>query len=383
MQTLGGVQRVVSTVCNRLIEEGKDEIIIIAPRSKSKTILYPLDSRIIELPQEDYIDKPSFIFKLIRKLNKKYAFFKYKMFVGLLDHVYLSKQSADKLKQFIINEKIDVVIGTAPFYAMAAAKAAQGTNVKVVGWMHSTYESYFEMQNHVAYGMKELFSKYCKKMDLFWVLTKKDQEIFNHHLNVKPVVLYDPITINIDHYSEKQLNKLLFVGRLSYEHKGIDMLVPIMKHIIKELPDCHLDVIGDGPDKEKFANLIKAENMEKCITLHGSSNNVKAFYEKAALLFVTSRYEGFGLVLTEAMAHGVPVVAFHNYGPDEIIENEISGYLIDQFDIKSFAEKSCSVLKDPVKMAKLSEAAILRADLFSLDNICSQFISDVSELLNQ
>ena len=179
-------------------------------------------------------------------------------------------------------------------------------------------------------------------------------------------VLYNPLTLDVNRISKLNSKSILFVGRLSIEHKGVDRLIPIMRRVLSWDPDVKLEVVGDGGDKQYLIQEIKRNHLENSIKLVGLSNNVTEYYQNASVLLVTSRYEGFGLVITEALAHGVPVVSFNAYGPDEIIRNCKDGFLVTQDHIDEYADKVISLLSDIEMRNSMSKNARERALDFSI-----------------
>lgn len=376
IQTLGGLQRVVTTLLNELVKNPNYEVCIISPITGNCEQLYPISEK-IKLYNSRELREISFPFRVLRKINKTTAFFQKKQFTDFIDEQYFPKQMIEKYKEILEEEEADCVAGAGAYYAILASKVGKRFHIPCVAWLHSTFEGYFEMPEHDTYGLLLLFEKYASFMDELLVLTEKDREIFTDRIRTlkkKPLVFYNPLTIPIAGTSVSQTNSLLFVGRLNMEVKGIDLLVPIMKRVCSVFPDVTLNIVGDGGDKDKFLELIQQENLEKNIVLCGKTNQVQKYYEQSSLLLVTSRYEGFGLVITEAMAHGIPVVAFHAYGPDEIINDSVNGYLLEQGDVDGYADCIIRLLSDKETWKQLSEEALHRADDFSLDVIMEKFI---------
>ena len=376
IQTLGGLQRVVTTLLNELVKNPAYEVCIISPITEDCEQLYPVSEK-IKLYNSRGLREISFPFRVLRKINKMTAFFQKKQFTDFIDEQYFPKQMIEKYGEILEEEKADCVVGAGAYYAILASKVAKQLHIPCVAWLHSTFEGYFNMPEHDTYGMLLLFEKYASFMNELLVLTDKDREVFMERvrtLKSNPVVFYNPLTIPVVEKSVSGNKQLLFVGRLNMEVKGIDLLVPIMKRVCSVFPDVKLNIVGDGADKDKLLALIGQEHLEKNIVLRGQTNQVQKYYEQSSILLVTSRYEGFGLVITEAMAHGIPVVAFHAYGPDEIIQDSVNGYLFEQGDVDGYADGVIRILNDKETWKQLSEEAVRRADDFRLDVILEEFI---------
>ena len=155
-----------------------------------------------------------------------------------------------------------------------------------------------------------------------------------------------------------------------------------MSNIVNIKPKQKLVVVGDGNDREWFEKEIKKRRLEKNIELVGMQSDVSQYYRKSSVFIHTSRYEGFGVVIVEAMAHGLPVVAFHNNGPDEILTGGQEGYLVEKYDTVDFAKKVCQILDDEECYESMSQAARKRAEDFSEEKVCQRFTNILEKVAN-
>ena len=375
VQTLGGAQRVVTTMFNRLADDASYEILILAPKDPNNTPLYTVNSNIKWIDLNQICGKPTIIRKILKKLNSNIAYFEIIEAIDLCDTVYFPSKDIMCCCNLIQSYGVDCIIGINAYYSIFAAKIAKKINTKCVAWMHSTFEGYFRKRNQDSYGLYNLFSKYISRMDKILVLTDSDKATFIKNfptLERKIFVQHNPITIKVQEKKKTKNTRLLYVGRLNYKIKGIDRLIPIMKNILECYPDVDLDIVGDGSDKVKFMNQVKLNNLEESIHMIGLTNDVGKYYLQSSILLVPSRLEGFGLVITEAMAYGIPVVAFHSNGPDEIIDDSVNGYLLNQGDIEGFANAVIKLLSNKTRYLSFSNAAVKRAKDFNIDNILSQ-----------
>ena len=141
--------------------------------------------------------------------------------------------------------------------------------------------------------------------------------------------------------------RLISVGRLSKE-KAPEDLVKIFNLLSKKHPDWHLDIIGDGEEREKIELYIKNHKLEEKITLHGFQNKdyIDKYLHKSSLYIMTSLTESFGIVLLEAMSHGIPCVAFSSAeGAREIITSGKNGYLIKNRNYSAMIKKIEDIMK--------------------------------------
>lgn len=172
--------------------------------------------------------------------------------------------------------------------------------------------------------------------------------------------------------AEKE-NRVLFVGRLISSVKGCDKLLRIWKNASQGIDNWTLDIVGDGPDKLSLINIAKSLNLNN-VMFHGFKNPAH-YYAKSKILCLTSVYEGFGMVLTEAMQHGTVPIAFNSYKAlKDIIENKVDGCIIDAFDEQSFASSLRNLMLDDALRNSMSKNALQSVNKFSIDNIISKWL---------
>ena len=137
---------------------------------------------------------------------------------------------------------------------------------------------------------------------------------------------------------KKKEGRIICVGRLTPQ-KRFDRLIDAFSLIAVRYPDWHITIFGEGEDKEKLQNQIVVNNLGDRIFLTPPTKDIYLHYMSSQFLVLSSDFEGFGLVITEAMACGIPVVATNcPFGPSEIIDDGKSG-LLAKMDVKDLAEK--------------------------------------------
>ena len=172
----------------------------------------------------------------------------------------------------------------------------------------------------------------------------------------------------ISKYSDCTSKRVIAAGRLEWE-KGFGRLIEAWSIVSSRHPDWHLDIFGEGSmDKtlKVLTNLYKAKNL----TFHNVTSNISQEYANSSICVVSSYFEGFSLILLEAMRHGVPCVAFDcPFGPKSIINDGYTGFLVENGEIKLFAERVCRLIEDEDLRKHFSKASIDRALLFDTDSI--------------
>lgn len=189
---------------------------------------------------------------------------------------------------------------------------------------------------------------------------KKYQSFGQASCIYNPVIPPDKIVV-----SELNQKLVIAVGRLDTQ-KGFDLLIKSWVLVNKKNPDWRLKIVGDGREKENLLKLIAKHGLEQKILLEPSTNNVFLKFSEASLFVLSSRYEGFCLVMIEAMFAGLPVIAFDcKTGPKEVLSMG-GGFLVAPEDFDGLAEMINYYIDSPQIWKKLSSEAMHISKKFSL-----------------
>ena len=213
--------------------------------------------------------------------------------------------------------------------------------------------------------------KQLKRLDRFVVLTKEDSKNWPELTNL--VVIPNFVFSKTSLKSDLSSKRVIAVGRYSWQ-KGFDILIDAWKIVSARHPDWHLDIYGSG-DNISYQKLADELCLSSSLTCHKSVDHVYEKYSESSIFVLSSRYEGFGLVLVEAMGTGLPVVSFAcSCGPRDIIEDGVSGYLVEVGDVQQMAEKICYLIENRDARESMGQAAIARAGMFSRDQVMHRWI---------
>ena len=219
-----------------------------------------------------------------------------------------------------------------------------------------------------------------RKLGKFVTLTDKAMSEWPELSNT--VMIPDPLTLDVNVQSTQQKSKrVIAIGRYAYE-KGYDLLLRAWALVEKQYPDWSLDVFGMG-NRQPYEQLLAELNLnpEKC-RLHGVLSDVKKEYQNGSILVLPSRTEGFGLVLLEAMAFGVPVVAFDcGSGPSSIVSDGKNGFLVRPYDIGVFAERMMQLMEDDDLRRTMGSNGVQKARQYTIDKIGLQWKQLFEELM--
>lgn len=175
---------------------------------------------------------------------------------------------------------------------------------------------------------------------------------------------------------------VVMCGRL-VEQKGYDFAIQMMSLIKQEGKICYLYVLGTGPLELSLKELVKEHNIESQVSFLGFQSNPFPYFKQADLFLLTSRYEGFGNVLVEALAAGVPIVSFDSpTGPRDILQNGSIGTILPVGDITGLVREVVRILDlDSNKKNILIEKGQERANDFSAEKVCAEYNELFKKLL--
>lgn len=142
-----------------------------------------------------------------------------------------------------------------------------------------------------------------------------------------------------------------------------------MKDVVKKHPTAKLFIAGNGPELDNLTNLVKESKLEKNVELLGYTLELNKYYNIADCALTCSFREGLPLNVMEAMLCGNAVVASNNRGHRELVENGITGFIVEPTNIKNFADKIIKVIDDPEKYSK---RVLKRASLFTDKNVYNE-----------
>jgi glycosyltransferase involved in cell wall biosynthesis len=186
-------------------------------------------------------------------------------------------------------------------------------------------------------------------------------------LGVPVQVIPNIVHLNDGNFSSLNQKHVIFVGRLDYQKRPM-LLVQIWKELFLRHPDWHLDIYGEGKQKQTLQNVIDSQNLN--IHLHEPTSQIFEAYRNSSILVVTSLYEPFGLVIPEAMSCGLPVVSFDSpYGPSFIITDGKDGYLVEKDNNAVFTKRLEQLMDDTSLRLQMGACAVESSKRFTAQQI--------------
>lgn len=372
--SFGGVQRVTAVIASALAQDYDVTIVTFDKTEAMNTSLYNLKEAHLHYCFFSY---PK-ITKAERNICKAYSWLYLKLqpqskWASIL---YGYSSFPPTLRRALTKElqygHYDVIVGVhAPLAGRLATMKRKLKGVKTIGWIHNSFEALFGKKYlYLGSSRKRHYMHQFKRLDHVILLCQHDTDTYRgYDSRFTPTVIYNPLTLKAGQKSNGTSKKFLAVGRFSHQHKGFDLLIDAFHLFAQKNDEWTLDIVGEGPEEELYKKKIINYGLEKRVFLHPFTNNIQSYYSAAQIYVLSSRWEGFGLVIVEAMAHGLPVVSSDLPTSKEIMGD--LGLYFENGNIEQLAQR----LEDAthIDWQEASEKAIERANDFAVPAIIKQW----------
>ena len=357
----GGMERVLTMKANYFAEHFGYDVTIILTDGKEKPIFYPLSDK-VKVINLDIGFEELWTCSFLKKI-----FF------------YLKKQHLYKklLNRELMRIRPDITVSMLRREINFINDIQDGS--KKIGEIHINRANFRNFEGNNA--LKNLFSKFwmnsllskLQRLDRFVVLTEKDKEAWVELKNV--CVIPNPLSFTSTRRSTLSEKRIIAVGRYCHE-KGYDLLLKAWGIVQNRTTDWRLEIFGEG-DRTQYEEMVDTLNLDRhrCI-LNGRSSKIQDEFLNSSLSVCSSKFEGFGLVITEAMACGLPVVSFDcPWGPRAIINDGEDGMLVENGNVDKLAEALVLMIQNPKQRKAMADKAIENVQRFSIDQIAGQWKS--------
>lgn len=369
---MGGLERVTTTLGNELNNEESYEIFYYSLILNKN--FYKVDNNFY---LSNYVKKNENKWLQPEKYLEKMEY----LLTGKIKPSKYIRKNLNEFAAWCNKKQIDCIVVSGPLLISCVPELKKLLNIKIISWLHNTYETYTE---NYAVKYIEQFKNGLSCSDMSVCLTESDLSKYSL-LTKKIVQIYNPLTIETNQLSDLTTKNISFTGRIDYDHKGIDTLVAVAE-IIPE--DWTITIAGSG-NKNQITRLKKDilhKNLQKKLIYSGplDGEKLKEHYINSSIYLMTSNWEGFGLVLIEAMAFGLPTVALGQNGSNEILDYGKYGLVVENNNNKIINLKNnIEFLTSSYDNRKYwSEKSFERVIDFDISNIVKKWGSLIVETVN-
>lgn len=358
----GGADKVIVEKANYFVQHGY-EVTIITESQMGREMAFPLDAAVKHIDMN--LDFNS-------QYNKGF-------FRRAYTYYTLMRQYKKKLNQVLCEIKPDIVIITLG-RSLEFINDIKDGSVKM-GEAHTT--KYHLRSLHLMEqrgGLYKWIAKYqrrkmcinASKLKALVLLTPQDEAewkgITQTYVIPNAIPELPALTSNLTNH------KAIMVGRYN-DAKGYDYIIPAWDIVHQSYPDWTLDVYGSGELHDDVVRWIEERHLEDSIILHDPTDQIMEKYLESSICVMSSRYEGFPMVLVESMASGVPCVAFDcPFGPRNIIKDGEDGLLIDYLNTQALADGICKLIEDKELRSSMGHRARQNILRFSREHVMQQWI---------
>ena len=364
----GGYDRIIIEKANYLAEHDHDVIITVASHALAKPY-YPISEKV----------------RLIDFNIDFHQQYRHGLFYRAYLYFSLMRQYRQAIENLLYVERPDVVISTLGREIDFITEIQDGS-IKIgeshiakdyVRNLHLMEQRGFLYRMIANYWRKKL-ERNVGKLSALVLLTQHDADSWKGLTRTE--VIPNSLPFYPPHGSSCENKQVIFVGRLN-EQKGLEYLIDTWAKVNRKHPDWVLYMYGDGEQKQLLSQMIKEAGLERVIISHPPTPMIKDKYLESSIFLLTSRFEGFGMVIIEAMACGLPVVSFDcPWGPAEIIRDGEDGFLVEYLNTDEAARRVCQLIENPELRKTMGMQARINVQRYNRDVVMKQW-TDLFESL--
>lgn len=368
---VGGAERVIIDKANYLANAGH-QLLLVSYEQGQHPLPYELH------PSVGYKDLDCRFFTLS----------KYSLPLHIYHFLRLRNKFRKALRLTVEDFKPDVVVLASDWQTLMGAVVKSVNPIPVIAEFHNTYDYVMRkvgvsegwLKSKIAQFYYRKTIKSLEKCAQLVVLNKSDANGWRQHFD-NVIVIPNPVTLFPETIDDvpKDPGRIIFVGRLNYE-KRIDRLITAFSMIADKYPDWHVDIFGEGNEKQKLLSQISNLQLESRVVFHNPTKAIYDEYKRSEMLVLCSEHEAWSLVLVEAMSCGIPCVSMDcPNGPREIIINNVTGFLTKNGDVIELSEKIEWLILHERERKEMGAAARRSAESYKMSVVMNKWIELYTE----
>lgn len=359
--TKGGTDKMIIEKANYLVQHCY-QVTIVTESQMGRQTAFPLDDRV----------------KLIDMgldFNEQY---RYGSLRRLWIYLTLMRRYKRKLTEVLMAVKPDIAItafgrnvNVLPYINDGSIKMGEAHTTKRNLRSLHLLEQRGGIYKYVAQYMRCKMERSVAHLKALVLLTPEDaadwRGVTQTHVILNPISSFPTEKATLDN------RQVLMVGRYN-DAKGYDYLVEAWQTVHRKHPDWTLHAYGSGELHDQVVGWIEKRRLQDSFILHEPVDNIMDKYLESSICVLSSRYEGFSLVILEAMASGVPLVSFDcPHGPRNIIRHEEDGLLVEYLNSQALADGICRLIEDEPLRKRLGANARKNIRRFSQESVMQQW----------
>jgi len=369
---MGGTIRTVINQANAMAAAGHEvEIVSVVRRRESPQ--FPIDERVRLLALSDQRNgRPvdSVGRKAWRRIRGKIVP------AGEFAASYFTERVERAVIDYVSALQDGILVTTRPALNLISARRTPASVVRIA-------QEHMNLATHPE-AVRAAIARHYGDLDAVAVLTGTDRKEYQELLPGTPVVRI-PNAVGPVRQPPAQREEGLVVaaGRLVGQ-KGFDLLIPAFRQVVDRYPDWRLRIYGTGPKKDRLRELLKEHKLGDNVTLMGRTERLDEELAKASFYVLSSRFEGLPMVMIEAMAQALPVVAFDcPTGPADVLTSGVDGLLVPPKDVDALAAAMVRLIEDRELRERIGAAAIVTARDYTPEVVMPLWENLFAELLNR
>lgn len=184
------------------------------------------------------------------------------------------------------NENYDIIVGVHAFLSLQLASIRHRLKARrVVGWMHTSFNAFFNTPGFYLYEQKNQFRHEMTKLDGIIVLTNYDRGLYERELNLFPIAIYNPLSLTPEGEGSPAYKRFLSVGRMSHLTKGFDILIEAFAIFARDNKEWTLEIVGEGPEKPALLKQIARHKLENRVQFLPSPDKYKNITPRQAYIY--------------------------------------------------------------------------------------------------